>query len=154
MGESGKAYNFLVLNGPNLNLLGKRESSIYGDLDLSSMEEYTKLELSKLGISADLNWGQTNLEGEIVTLIQSAADKFDGVVLNPGGYSHTSVSILDAIRAVNIPVVEVHISKVSSREQYRSQLITAEAACTMIEGAGKNAYLLGTISLIYKLKSS
>ena len=146
-------YSFLVLNGPNLNLLGSRETSVYGENTLAEIESFTSLKLKELGFNVELDWIQTNVEGEIVNHIQSVIEKYDGLIINPAGYSHSSIAILDALRALTVPVSEVHISKVSAREDYRRKLITAEAAATVVEGADKYSYALGVMSLIFNLSS-
>lgn len=126
----------LIINGPNLNLLGKREPGIYGN---SSFEEYLEILKSKFS-DLKIEYFQSNIEGEIINKIHSAINEFDGIVINPGGYSHTSVAIADAITAVNIPTVEVHISNVYARENFRKQLITATKCKGVISGLGLDGY--------------
>lgn len=126
----------LIINGPNLNLLGKREPGIYGN---SSFEEYLEILKSKFS-DLKIEYFQSNIEGEIINKIHSAINEFDGIVINPGGYSHTSVAIADAIAAVNIPTVEVHISNVHAREDFRKQLITATKCKGIISGLGLDGY--------------
>lgn len=128
----------LVINGPNINLLGMREPSIYGE------NTYTNLcdSLDQLAGEYALNIDETqsNHEGEIVDIIQEAMGAYDGIVINPAGYTHTSVAILDALLAVGIPYVEVHISKVSEREAFRQQSFVRAHALTTIEGKGIAGY--------------
>ena len=107
----------LVINGPNLNMLGIREKNIYGDKDYKALISFIKKSAKEKGVKVKCY--QSNYEGAIVTEIQRAYKKFDGVVINPGAYTHTSVAILDALKAVNIPTVEVHISAVNEREDFR-----------------------------------
>ncbi|MBR6764944.1 MAG: type II 3-dehydroquinate dehydratase [Clostridia bacterium] len=129
----------LVLNGPNLNLLGVREPGIYGNGTYKDLEELIKKHAREIGVQVDIR--QTNHEGTLVEYIQSALDGFDGIVINPAAYTHTSVAILDAAKAVKLPVVEVHISDVSKREDFR-QISYIRAACIKtIAGHGFNGYL-------------
>jgi len=135
-----------VLNGPNLNLLGEREPDKYGTLTLSELEK----EISNSFPDIEFEFFQSNLEGELVNHLHLAKkDGFLGVVINPGGFSHTSVSILDAIKSINLPVVEVHLTNLSSREKYRQNLITGSGCISVIQGGGLNAYL----SAIYLLNN-
>ena len=108
-------HKILIINGPNLNLLGKRQTSIYGS---TSFEDYLTALREKYGI-IDIQYFQSNKEGELVDRIQAANSEFEGIILNAAGYSHTSLAIADAIQAIDIPVVEVHISNVYAREEYR-----------------------------------
>ncbi|MBE6835426.1 MAG: type II 3-dehydroquinate dehydratase [Ruminococcaceae bacterium] len=116
----------LVINGPNLNMLGIREPDIYGKRDYNSLCEYIKENASSLGLEAEIF--QSNHEGEIVDKIQSAYRVFDGIIINPAAYTHTSVAILDALKAVGIDAVEVHLSDVNTREEFR-QISYAGLAC-------------------------
>ena len=130
--------NLFIINGPNLNLLGKREPEIYG---FQSFEDYLEsLRREFPGIS--LEYFQSNIEGEIINKIQEAGFRDYGIILNPGGYSHTSVSIADAVKAVPAKVVEVHISNVFAREEFRRNLITAASADGLISGFGLEVYKL------------
>ena len=129
----------LVLNGPNLNLLGVREPSIYGNNTYADLEKMIKDHCKKKNISVEIK--QTNHEGVLVDEIQNALGNFDGIVINPAAYTHTSVAILDAAKAVNLPMVEVHISDVSKREDFR-QISYIRAACKKtITGKGFQGYL-------------
>ncbi len=133
-----------IINGPNLNLLGKREPEKYG---YTSFEEY----LSKLKTGfpdIQLDYFQSNIEGEIVDRIQQAGFDSDGIVLNPGGYTHTSVSIADAVAAVNVPVAEVHITNISAREEFRHRSIVGRYCSGSIAGFGLDGYRLAIEALI------
>ena len=128
----------LVMNGPNLNLLGEREPSVYGDHSLAAINERLKECAEKNG--AEIDFFQSNHEGSIVDKIQEAYGKVDGIVINPAAYTHTSVAILDALKAVAIPAVEVHISAVETREDFR-QVSYARLACfATITGEGLKGY--------------
>ena len=107
----------LVLNGPNLNLLGVREKELYGQKDYADLEAYIRAEAEKLGVSVDIR--QSNHEGVLVDWIQDALGKFDGIVINPAAYTHTSVAILDALKAVALPCAEVHLTDINAREDFR-----------------------------------
>ena len=131
----------LVLNGPNLNLLGKRQPEIYGKATLDDIETQVRVLAKELGVEVDFR--QSNSEGELVTWIQEAANRFDAVVINPAAYTHTSLAIRDAISAVGIPAVEIHISNIHKREPFRHHSYIAEVAVGQIAGLGVNSYLLG-----------
>jgi 3-dehydroquinate dehydratase-2 len=127
----------LVINGPNLNLLNKRDKNQYGKKDLNKIEKLLKKEFKEINFS----FFQSNLEGEIVTKIQQAEKEFDGMIINPGGYSHTSVAIHDALELCEIPKIEVHLSHLANREDYRQTLITAKKTNGYISGFNENSYL-------------
>lgn len=130
----------LVLHGPNLNLLGTRERSLYGRTTLNAIEaQMTALAQQE---RIHLESRQSNLEGELVTWIQQARDRFDAIVINPAGYTHTSVAIRDAIAAVEIPTVEVHLTNIHAREEFRRQSYIAGVAVGQISGFGPAGYLL------------
>jgi 3-dehydroquinate dehydratase-2 len=131
----------LVLNGPNLNLLGKRQPEIYGTLTLAQIEERTR-ELAK-ELKVEIDFRQSNSEGELITWIQEAATKFAAIVINPAAYTHTSLALRDAISAVGIPTVEIHISNIHKREPFRHHSYIAEVAVGQIAGFGADSYLLG-----------
>ncbi|WP_438945601.1 type II 3-dehydroquinate dehydratase [Sediminibacterium sp.] len=130
--------NIAIINGPNLNLLGKREPEVYGSL---SFEQYLQ-QLETQFPEFRFSYFQSNIEGELINAIQAAAETADGIVLNPGGYTHTSVAIGDAIAAISVPVVEVHISNIHAREDFRKiSHISAKAKGT-IAGLGLTGYAL------------
>ena len=131
----------LVLNGPNLNLLGTRQPDIYGKLTLAQIEKKVRALAKELGV--DMEFRQSNSEGEIVTWIHQAAGKFGAIVINPAAYTHTSLAIRDAISAVGIPTIEIHISNIHKREQFRHHSFIAEVAVGQIAGFGLDSYLLG-----------
>ena len=126
----------LILNGPNLNLIGKREPEIYGN---QSLDEYFEV-IKKRFQDCDIETFQSNHEGVLIDKLQETMGKFDGVVFNPGGYAHTSIALADTVRAIGIPVVEVHISNIYEREEYRHHSYTAEAAVKSIVGKGLEGY--------------
>ena len=138
--------NILIINGPNLNLLGLREKNIYGT---STLNDINSMIVNKFKDSSIVfEFFQSNSEGEIVSKIQQAVLKQDGIVINPGAYSHYSIAILDAIRSIDIPVVEVHISNIFSREEYRKKSITAEGCIGLISGFGYYGYILAVDALL------
>jgi 3-dehydroquinate dehydratase-2 len=131
---------FLIINGPNLNMLGTREPEVYGSLTLLEIQAYTEKSLEKKNVSLD--WYQSNIEGEIVTKIQEASIKnYKALIINPGAYAHTSVAIYDALKILNFPIIEVHISNTYRREEFRQTKLTAKASTIIMEGLGKIAYL-------------
>ena len=136
----------LIIHGPNLNLLGKREPEIYGQSTLDEINSLMKKEAETLGIEID--FFQSNSEGEIVTRIQGAMGKFDGMVINPGAYTHTSVAIRDAVASTGISTVEVHISNVYKREEFRQKSFISGVAVGVISGFGADSYLLGLRGLV------
>ncbi len=141
----------LFLNGPNLNLLGTREPDKYGTQTLKDIEIFIKEEAKKHNI--EVEFYQSNIEGELVNKIQEAKNIFDGIVMNPAAYTHTSVAIRDAILAVSIPTVEIHISNIHTREEFRKTSLTAPACIGQITGFGINSYKLGLIAISDHLKS-
>ncbi|MFP5387320.1 MAG: type II 3-dehydroquinate dehydratase [Bacteriovoracia bacterium] len=136
----------LIINGPNLNMLGKREPEIYGHDSLEDIRVWTD---SKIKSCATATWYHSNVEGEIVNRIQSAhSENFDALIINPGGYAHTSVAIHDALKILKIPVIEVHLSQVYRREEFRHTLLTAKAATAIMSGLGKQSYYIAIQSLL------
>lgn len=129
----------LVLNGPNLNLLGLREPTIYGKEDYDALCQKIIAHAQKCGVEVEIF--QSNHEGELVDAIQNAYERVQGIVLNPAAYTHTSVALLDALKAVGIPTVEVHISDVSKREDFRQQSFVRAACIATIAGHGTDGYL-------------
>lgn len=134
----------LIINGPNLNLLGKREPTTYGNRDFQSYFE----ELKKKFPAVDLTYYQSNIEGEIIDKLQQADGKYDGIVLNAAAYTHTSVGIGDAVKAIAIPVVEVHISNTAAREEFRHRSYIAPNAKGVILGFGLQSYELAIRSFL------
>lgn len=129
---------FLIINGPNLNLLGLREPDIYGARDYSALLAFIRAACGEAGVEPE--FFQSNSEGDIVTAIQQAYGRIDGIVINPAAYTHTSVAILDALKAVAIPAVEVHISDVSAREPFRQISYVSLACIQTIAGRGFDGY--------------
>lgn len=144
-GEAGKrssaTLRVLIIHGPNLNLLGTRDPSIYGTTTLDEINA----ELSRLAgeRGVEIEAVQSNLEGELVSAVQRAATEFDAIVINPGGYSHTSVALRDAIDAVGVPAIEVHLSNIHARESFRHTSVTAAVCIGQISGFGPRSYYLG-----------
>ena len=131
----------LVLNGPNLNLLGKRQPEIYGSLSLSDIEQQVRSLADELGV--EIVFRQSNSEAELIDWIHDSPGKFGALVINPAAYTHTSVALRDAISAVGIPTVEIHISNIHRREPFRNYSYIAEVAVGQIAGFGATSYLLG-----------
>ncbi|MEO1191472.1 MAG: type II 3-dehydroquinate dehydratase [Pseudomonadota bacterium] len=140
----------LVLNGPNLNLLGQREPSIYGAATLADLEAACRADGAEMGLVVDC--AQSNHEGSLVDLIQQAFGEKQGLVINPGAYSHTSIAILDAIRGVGLPTVEVHLSNIHAREAYRHHSYISPAALGVICGFGVLGYRMALMALSQHLK--
>ena len=141
----------LIINGPNLNLLGKREAIHYGKTTFEGLKKECENHAKKIGI--EIEFKQTNIEGEIVSLIQGTDDSYDGLIINAAGYTHTSVSILDALKIIKIPSVELHISNIHSREEFRHKSLISNAVKGIICGFGTKGYLMaidGLINLIEK----
>ena len=128
--------NIIIINGPNLNLLGKREPEVYGNLSFDSYFKTLETKFNQL----ELTYYQSNIEGEIIDKIQEVGFSFDGIVLNAGAYTHTSVGIADAIKAITTPVVEVHVSNTFSRESFRHQSYISPNAKGVIIGFGLSVY--------------
>jgi len=135
----------LIINGPNLNLLGDREKSKYGNDTLETVKK--KCESHSKSINVEIKFEQSNIEGEIVTIIQKAKGIFDGIIINAAGYTHTSVAILDALLAVKLPVIEVHITNIYNREEFRSKSLISKAAKGIICGFGINGYIMALDSM-------
>ncbi|MGD8779933.1 MAG: type II 3-dehydroquinate dehydratase [Ignavibacteria bacterium] len=142
----------LVINGPNLNLLGKRDKSHYGELTLNDIEILIKNEFKE----DKFEFFQSNLEGEIINQIQNADKYFEGIILNPGGYSHTSVAIRDALEQCKLPKIEVHLSNIASREDFRKNSITAPKTDGYLSGFHELSYIGGVFLLkrIYNERKS
>jgi 3-dehydroquinate dehydratase-2 len=142
----------LLLHGPNLNMLGLREPSIYGSATMAQIDQRCQQLASELGY--DLSCRQSNHEGQLVDWLQAAVGEFVGIVMNPGAYSHSSIALLDAIRAITIPVVEVHLSNIHAREAFRSHSMTAAGVVGLISGFGADSYLLGVRAVAQLLADS
>ncbi len=136
---------FLVLNGPNINLLGLREPGIYGQVSYSAMVELVQKECQELGLETEFY--QSNHEGDLVDAIQNAMGKFDGIIINPAAYTHTSIAILDALKAVALPAAEVHISDVTKREEFRQVSYAGMACCCHVIGKGIAGYAIAASQL-------
>jgi 3-dehydroquinate dehydratase II len=144
-----KKKRILVLNGPNLNLLGKRQPEIYGRLTLDQINRKIQILAKELGVEVEVR--QSNNEGELVGWIQEAPKKFGAIVINPAAYTHSSVAIRDAISATGVPTVEIHISNIYRREEFRKHSYIAGAAVGQITGFGVTSYLLGLRAAVEQL---
>ena len=140
----------LIIHGPNLNMLGKREPSIYGAGTLQEINRILKEEARRLGVKAEVF--QSNSEGEIVGSIQDAMKKSDGILINPGAYTHTSIAIRDAILSAGLPVVEVHISNIYKREDFRQKSFISGVSVGVISVFGSDSYILGLNGLVNYLR--
>jgi 3-dehydroquinate dehydratase-2 len=141
----------IIINGPNLNLLGEREQSQYGSITFDKLKNNCLAKANELDIY--LEFTQSNLEGEIVTLIQEAKDKFDGIIINAAGFTHTSVAIRDALSIFKKPIIELHISNIYKREEFRQKSLISDIANGGIFGLGDNGYILAIISMQNILKN-
>lgn len=130
----------LIINGPNLNLLGNREKNFYGDTTLKKIESLCLEKCQQNGMECEFT--QSNHEGELIEKIHTVDNKFDGLIINPAAYTHTSIALLDALRATSKPKIEIHISNIYSREGYRKKSVTSEAVNGVICGFGENGYIL------------
>ena len=146
--------NILIINGPNLNLLGNREKDFYGDTTLERIQSKCEEQCKKNDL--ECHFFQSNHEGEMIEKIHLANKNYDGLIINPAAYTHTSIAILDALRATSKPKIEVHLSNIYAREDYRRKSITSEAVNGVICGFGENGYVLAIDAmkkLIYNKKS-
>jgi len=137
--------NIIIINGPNLNLLGEREQSQYGSITFEQLRKNCLIRAKELNIS--LEFSQSNIEGEIVTMIQEAKSKFDGIIINAAGFTHTSVAIRDALDVYKKPIIELHISNIYKREEFRHKSLISDIATGGIFGLGDNGYILAIISM-------
>ena len=142
--------NIIIINGPNLNLLGEREQSQYGSITFDQLKEECLSKAKELDISFDFY--QSNIEGEIVTTIQEAKSKFDGIIINAAGFTHTSVAIRDALDIYKKPIIELHISNIYKREEFRHKSLISDVATGGIFGLGSNGYILAIIAMQNILK--
>ena len=141
----------IIINGPNLNLLGEREQSQYGSTTFDQLKENCLKEANKIGI--ELEFAQSNIEGELVNLIQDARKKFDGMIINAAGFTHTSVAIRDALDLFKKPIIELHISNIYKREEFRHKSLISDIATGGIFGLGVEGYILAIISIEKILKN-
>ena len=135
----------LIINGPNLNLLGEREESKYGKISLDEVKKNCEHHVKSIDL--EIKFEQSNIEGEIVTMIQKAKGIYDGIIINAAGYTHTSVAILDALLAIKIPTIEVHITNIYNREEFRKKSLISKAANGIICGFGINGYIMALDSI-------
>jgi 3-dehydroquinate dehydratase-2 len=140
----------IIINGPNLNLLGEREQSQYGSTTFDQLKENCLKESNKIGI--ELEFAQSNIEGELVNLIQDARKKYDGMIINAAGFTHTSVAIRDALDLFKKPIIELHISNIYKREEFRHKSLISDIATGGIFGLGVEGYILAIISIEKILK--
>ncbi len=143
--------NILIINGPNLNLLGEREQSQYGSITFEELKKICKDKCKELNLNMDFQ--QTNIEGEIVTIIQEARNKYDGVIINAAGFTHTSVAIRDAMAVYKKPSIELHISNIYKREDFRRKSMLSDVVTGIICGLGSNGYILAIKAMHNFLKN-
>ncbi|HET8625712.1 MAG TPA: type II 3-dehydroquinate dehydratase [Gemmatimonadales bacterium] len=141
-----------VLNGPNLNLLGTREPEIYGRTTLSEIEQMVRGEAARLG--ADIEWIQSNHEGELIEAVQQLRGRVDGALINAAALTHSSLSLRDAVLAVRVPFVELHLSNIFAREPERRQSVLADLAVGMVTGFGAQSYILALHALVDRLRAA
>ena len=142
--------SLVILNGPNLNLLGTRQPEVYGSTTLQDVETACQAHATKLG--CDLAFHQTNFEGGLVELIHDAKGTHDGLIINAGAYTHTSIAIMDAVYSVELPAIEIHLSNVHAREEFRHKSYLAKAAIGLIAGFGLNSYTLAMDAMMAHLQ--
>ena len=135
----------LIINGPNLNLLGEREKTKYGNNTLDEVKKNCELHAKSIGF--EIKFEQSNIEGELVTMIQKTKGVFDGIIINAAGYTHTSVAILDALLAIKLPTIEVHITNIYNREEFRKKSLISKAANGIICGFGVKGYIMALDSM-------
>ena len=143
--------NIIIINGPNLNLLGEREQSQYGSITFDQLRDNCFDKAKELNIN--LEFSQSNIEGEIVTTIQKAKSKFDGIIINAAGFTHTSVAIRDALDIYKKPIIELHISNIYKREEFRHKSLISDVATGGVFGLGDNGYILAIIAMQNMLKN-
>ena len=133
-------YKIIVINGPNLNLLGEREKEKYGSISLKNIE--TDCQKYANDNNLDVFFAQSNVEGELINFIQNSREKYNGLIINAGGYTHTSVSIRDALAVLKIPIIELHITNIYSREEFRHKSLISKIATSVICGFGTDGYIM------------
>ena len=143
--------NIIIINGPNLNLLGEREQSQYGSITFEELKKNCLNKAKELKINIDFT--QSNIEGEIVTIVQEARKKYDGIIINAAGFTHTSVSIRDALEIFKKPIIELHISNIYKREKFRHKSLISDIATGVICGMGANGYILAINAMHELLKN-
>ena len=143
--------NIIIINGPNLNLLGEREQSQYGSITFDELKKNCSNKARELGVNIDFT--QSNIEGEIVTSIQDARNKYDGIIINAAGFTHTSVSIRDALSIFKKPIIELHISNIYKREEFRHKSLLSDISTGVICGMGANGYILAINAMHDLLKN-
>ena len=143
--------NIIIINGPNLNLLGEREQSQYGSITFDELKKNCSNKAKEIGVNIDFT--QSNIEGEIVTFIQDARNKYDGIIINAAGFTHTSVSIRDALSIFKKPIIELHISNIYKREEFRHKSLLSDVATGVICGMGANGYILAINAMHDLLKN-
>ena len=143
--------NIIIINGPNLNLLGEREQSQYGSITFDELKKNCSNKAKEIGVNIDFT--QSNIEGEIVTFIQDARNKYDGIIINAAGFTHTSVSIRDALSIFKKPIIELHISNIYKREEFRHKSLLSDIATGVICGMGANGYILAINAMHDLLKN-
>ena len=135
----------IIINGPNLNLLGNRETDIYGKITLTEIEQLSKTKANELNLN--LNFYQSNSESEIIELIHRVQTEYDGLIINPAAFTHTSIALLDALKTISKPKIEIHLSNIYNREDYRNKSITSNGVNGMICGFGSLSYILAIEAL-------
>ena len=140
----------LIINGPNLNLLGEREESKYGKVTLEEVKKNCESHAKSIGF--EIAFHQSNIEGEIVTMIQKAKGFYDGIIINAAGYTHTSVAILDALLAIKLPTIEVHITNIYNREEFRKKSLISDVVNGGIFGLGSHGYILAIMAMHKMIK--
>ena len=141
----------IIINGPNLNLLGEREQSEYGSITFENLKENCKKKSDELGM--EINFVQSNVEGELVNIIQDSRKKFDGIIINAAAFTHTSIAIRDALNIFKKPIIEVHISNIYKREEFRQKSLISDIVTGGIFGLGAEGYILAIISMHKLLKN-
>ena len=144
-------HRIIIINGPNINLLGEREPEIYGSESIDDIQKLT--EQYAKSKNTDIIFKQTNHEGELIEMIHDARKKSDGLIINPAGYTHTSVAIYDALLSLDIPIIEVHISNIYKREKFRHSSYVSMAANSVISGFGIDGYIFALESMLKNIKN-